>query len=59
MSLSQAFEGKRARKLDHLENIVETIQESFAFSFETLMKRCRGSAGCFCGLDIIIFISSM
>jgi hypothetical protein len=28
-------------KLDNLENIVETIQENFALSFETLMERLQ------------------
>jgi len=28
-------------KLDNLENIVETIQENFALSFETLMDRLQ------------------
>ena len=28
-------------KLDNLENIVETIQDNFALSFETLMERLQ------------------
>jgi hypothetical protein len=30
-----------SNKLDNLENIVETIQENFAMSFETLMDRLQ------------------